>query len=201
MGEIYPDLARFLENFLCQLPSGSKIIDIGCGDGKYSFLMADKGFDVLGTDSSVVAIEVASEHLRTYSRPSLRFRKERMQDQTGMEGEFDGAVLINSYHCLSNSDRKHVITAVSRLLVPGGHLFLTALSLKDESYPRSNWSEIEQNTFIDKAGRAFHFFSDQELCSELNAFTVSKISVLSGLKQDVGRKSSLFIIEARKRDS
>ena len=93
VGEIYPDLARFLENFLCQLPSGSKIIDIGCGDGKYSFLMADKGFDVLGTDSSVVAIEVASEHLRTYSRPSLRFRRERMQDQTGMEGEFESATL------------------------------------------------------------------------------------------------------------
>jgi len=199
VGQIYPALAACLEKFLGELPSGSKIIDLGCGDGKYSFLMADKGFHVLGTDSSVTAISVASEHLRNYPRPGLRFRKAKMQDRLEMEEGFDGAVLINSYHCLKNADRKHAIAGVNRLLVPGGNLFLTALSLEDESYPRSKWNEIEPNTFSDEAGCTFHFFSDRELRSELAAFDVAQVSVLSSLKQDVGRTSSLFILEARKR--
>jgi 2-polyprenyl-3-methyl-5-hydroxy-6-metoxy-1,4-benzoquinol methylase len=42
-------------------PSGKKILDVGCGNGWLAALLIDKGFDVYGTDASLLGIEIANQ--------------------------------------------------------------------------------------------------------------------------------------------
>jgi cyclopropane fatty-acyl-phospholipid synthase-like methyltransferase len=47
-----PERNRRLEAFMASLASGSKILELGCGDGKDSEVMIHAGFDVTPTDGS-----------------------------------------------------------------------------------------------------------------------------------------------------
>lgn len=48
-----------------------KILDIGCGTGRHSTILAQKGYDVLGIDNSLEMINIAKEKIR---RNNLRFK-------------------------------------------------------------------------------------------------------------------------------
>lgn len=50
-----------LINYLQPLP-GSKMLDIACGDGRYTVQLAEKGFDATGIDISVESIQRALKH-------------------------------------------------------------------------------------------------------------------------------------------
>lgn len=72
----------FLEELLKFLkpPIGSKMLDVACGNGRYSIYLADKGYDVTGIDISNSKIQEASEstgdHLQFYRHDMrLPFRK------------------------------------------------------------------------------------------------------------------------------
>jgi 2-polyprenyl-3-methyl-5-hydroxy-6-metoxy-1,4-benzoquinol methylase len=54
-GELFVELANHT------IPSGSRILDYGCGPGRISLLLAQSGFDVLGVDPSEEMIQQAKE--------------------------------------------------------------------------------------------------------------------------------------------
>ena len=53
--------ATFLQEIIDKIPNKSRILDLGCGAGRNSKLLFDKGHTVTGIDSSIVAIEKARE--------------------------------------------------------------------------------------------------------------------------------------------
>lgn len=63
---------QFVESLLehLQPPKGSKMLDIACGEGRYSVILEEHGNDVIGIDLSHESIEVAksyeNEHLHFY---------------------------------------------------------------------------------------------------------------------------------------
>jgi hypothetical protein len=54
-----PERNRRLEDFLSNLAKGSKILELGCGDGRDSETMIRSGFDVTPTDGSPGLARVA----------------------------------------------------------------------------------------------------------------------------------------------
>jgi hypothetical protein len=75
-------------------------------------------------------------------------------------------------------------------------LILSVLSLKDESYPREEWLEVEPGSFVDPSNKIFHFFSENEIRTELRGFSVSTFQELQKPHPDTGRESALFVIAA-----
>ena len=61
-------IERILNRF--QLAAGSRLLDVGCGRGRYSRMLAEKGFEVTGIDLSFESIAYAkqyeSDHLFFY---------------------------------------------------------------------------------------------------------------------------------------
>lgn len=58
------EASRFIDvliDYLKPLP-GSKMLDIACGEGRFSIHLAEKGFDVTGIDLASNSIEQASKH-------------------------------------------------------------------------------------------------------------------------------------------
>jgi len=198
MGPIYEPLWRNVSDRLLSVSTG-KIIDFGCGDGKYSFLLNDMGFDISGIDLSSKAIKLAKKIQNERGIEGIEFAVHDSIPNQIPDNSINAVVMLNTYHCLASSLRKIVINSVARVLAQQGLLILSALSLEDESYPRNKWIEIASNTYNDGAGKLFHFFSKDELVAELYSFEITSIEKLENIVPSVGKKSSLYVVFAGKK--
>jgi SAM-dependent methyltransferase len=120
----------FLELALTRLPTparGAQALDLGCGTGPATCVLAAHGYDALGVDLSPTAIRMAR---RTAAERNLAARFEQ-QDVLEMEGEacFDLVVDSHCLHCLVyDEDRRRLYATVLRLLKPGGAFVLETMS-------------------------------------------------------------------------
>jgi SAM-dependent methyltransferase len=105
-----PDVARFVRaNSI-----GRSLLDVGCGVGNLVVAAADVGFEADGIDVDPITTEEA--------------RKQGRRVRTGTVDQLDGAydaVVVN--HVLEHiEDLEGFLTELSRLLTPGGRLFVLA---------------------------------------------------------------------------
>lgn len=124
-GRVYfGTLSRCLD--LIDLPAffGKKILDAGCGDGRFIRLLNDKGdYDVSGFDFSEKAVAMAQaltgqDNLRVASLLSLPYDNH----------QFDLIFLIDVLEHVPLVDVKSVIMELSRILSPDGTLIVSVPS-------------------------------------------------------------------------
>jgi ubiquinone/menaquinone biosynthesis C-methylase UbiE len=113
-------VARLLE--LLGLPSGARVLDCPCGQGRHAHLLAEAGFDVDGVDYSAPLLARARE--RGTGR-TLRYRRADMRRlPAGWTGRFDAVVnLFTSFGFFADAaDDARVLQEFARVLKPGGVL-------------------------------------------------------------------------------
>jgi len=189
---VYEPLWHMLQSLL-ESVSVKTVLDFGCGDGAYAYLIAEKGFRVTGIDISDKAVQKAT--VRKCSR--CEFIRHECIPHDLPSVFFDVVLMLNSIHCLPLVQRLVLYEQVRRVLRPSGYFFASVLSLEDESYPRQEWQEINAGTFIDETGRLFHFFSESELVNELSWLEIKEIRKLQSIHPACGRKSALFVVTAQ----
>ena len=107
---------------LLALPSGARILDVPCGQGRHAHLLAEAGYRVDGLDYSAHLIARAKER---GTGPSLRYTRGDMRRLPARwTGRFDAVVnLFTSFGFFASpSDDAHVIHEFARVLAPGGML-------------------------------------------------------------------------------
>jgi ubiquinone/menaquinone biosynthesis C-methylase UbiE len=114
------EVARLMD--VTGLASGSRILDVPCGQGRHAHLLAEAGFEVDGLDYSPELLAVArkrgtSARLR-YTRGDMRKLPARWT------GRFDAVLnLFTSFGFFTDpSEDKRVIAEFARVLAPGGSL-------------------------------------------------------------------------------
>jgi SAM-dependent methyltransferase len=114
------EVARMME--ILGLPSGARVLDVPCGQGRHAHLLAEAGFDVDGLDYSEDLLAIARERgtARTlrYTRGDMRKLPSRWT------GRFDAVLnLFTSFgFFLDPNDDRRVIGEFARVLAPGGVL-------------------------------------------------------------------------------
>lgn len=106
-----------------QLLGQEKILDIGCGDGRVTAVIAQSlpnGF-VLGIDTSESMLQVAQDLKDKIHLKNLDFKR-RDAINLGFESEFDFIVSFSCFHWIS--DHFAVLQEVEKALKPGGKVFL-----------------------------------------------------------------------------
>jgi len=114
------EVARLLD--LMALPSGARVLDCPCGQGRHAHLLAEAGFNVDGLDYSHALLKVAAA--RGISR-SLRYRQGDMRAlPPSWSNRFDAVVnLFTSFGFFdAASDDRRVLAQFARVLKPGGTL-------------------------------------------------------------------------------
>lgn len=118
-----PGIARLLA-----LPPGARVLDVGCGAGRYARALAALGLRVTGVDLSESLLAQARRRspglpgAPTYVRADMR--------DLPFGPQFDGAVsLFTSFGYFERpEDDARVVASVARALVPGGRFLLDVLN-------------------------------------------------------------------------
>ncbi len=107
---------ELLEDFSERI-EGEKVLDAGCGPGRDSKLLSNKGFEVNGIDLSEEMIEIAKEKEGDFNVMDVR--------NLDFEDEVFNGVLANQLLVFFNSEeREKAFGELSRVLKTGGVIFL-----------------------------------------------------------------------------
>lgn len=122
---------------LLELPAGSRLLDVGCGPGRHTIMLAQAGLAVTGVDVSARFLELAAEDARAAGvRPALFEVDARRMP---FESEFDAVIsLCQGGFGLMGADDSLVMKRMAEALKPGGRLVMTAFSaLFEARHPRT----------------------------------------------------------------
>lgn len=174
----------------------SRILDLGCGTGRHTTVLADSSFEVYGCDSSEEALNVVSELIT-----NVDFRQCDMTSLPYSPNFFD-AIICN--HVIQHGLFADVHTAsheMQRIIRPGGHLFLMVVSTEHPKYFTGH--EIEPNTKIDTDAVdghiPHHFFTEDELRQLFEEFDIYKLEHFKGPSElEPGKESAVWEMYAKK---
>ena len=113
-----------LENH-ARLDCNAKVLDIGCGPGKWVNLFAEKGFATTGVDSSHWMIRLAKKRIREDLRGLTELR---VMNVAKLDLQSDHYDLVNCVtvlqHILNDEDWKHAVHNMVRVTRPLGHILI-----------------------------------------------------------------------------
>lgn len=102
------------------IKSKDKVLDIACGYGYGSALLAEKASQVIGGDYSAEVIELAKEH---YNQENLNFQ---IEDITVMSFPDDGFDAVVSMETIDHVDEYPCLSELNRVLKPSGMLIISS---------------------------------------------------------------------------
>jgi SAM-dependent methyltransferase len=123
-----------------------RALDVGCGEGADAVWLAERGWQVTGTDVSAVALEKAAAHAAAQDPPVAARLTWQRSDLFGDDwGPFDGYDLVNSqYLHLPPQERPRALRRLAAAVGPGGHLLVVTHHPSDLEIPglRPNLPEL-----------------------------------------------------------
>ncbi len=123
-----------------------KGIDIACGAGRHTLLMAQMGINSIGIDSSATSINFAKQRATELGLQNVQFINGKAQDLDYHSEDFDVVIVWGLIHYLEKEDQLIVLNTVKRILKPGG-LLLCTLRAKDDS-KMDNGKLVGKNQYI-----------------------------------------------------
>jgi SAM-dependent methyltransferase len=158
--------ARFIHGQL-QLPIGSKILDVPCGNGRLSLALAKQGFQMTSVDFAVEFIEEAQAKSAEQGL-KIDWHQRDMRDLP-WSNEFDGAFCFgNSFGYLDDQGNIDTLEAFSKALKPGARFILDAPAIAECLLPHLQPHrsmevadmKVEVDTYYDaKQRRMFNEFT------------------------------------------
>jgi SAM-dependent methyltransferase len=112
----------FIVNTL-RLPPHSHILDLGCGSGRHSLALGERGFRVVGYDFSETLLSVARQAADRCWYP-IEFVQGDMRTLP-YEAEFDAVIsYFTSFGYFDDADNARVLRHIARALKPQGQFLL-----------------------------------------------------------------------------
>jgi ubiquinone/menaquinone biosynthesis C-methylase UbiE len=99
---------------------GVRVLEVGCGPGNFSCILAEAGFSVLGIDPYVGLIDLAREKRRALRLSHLSFQHADLANGGVLwDASFDQVVSIHSLY--AHPAPRRLLEELYRVLKPGGH--------------------------------------------------------------------------------
>jgi ubiquinone/menaquinone biosynthesis C-methylase UbiE len=122
---LYSEELKWIDHLFIKLfGTGNKILDIGSGNGKLAFAMAEKKNEVIGLDISKVAITIAQKRLKKLNKQlQVVFKQGDARNLSFDDNTFNVIVSQDLVEHITEDDFKMHLKEVYRVLKPGGRYF------------------------------------------------------------------------------
>jgi ubiquinone/menaquinone biosynthesis C-methylase UbiE len=129
----WPEFAVF-ETYLTNLPKKSKVLDLGCGNGRAKNIFTGMDCEYTGLDNSEELIKEARK-----LHPKDIFLPGNMTSLPSPDRSQNIVTAIASFHHLPDIvSRRQTLQEIRRVLAPGGYVFMTNWHLWQTRY----WRQI-----------------------------------------------------------
>lgn len=124
-----------------------KVLDVGCGTGEHTILLARLGYDVLGIDFAPEAVEQARRNAEA-NGVEARFE---VADAMNLPGEprYDTVVDSALFHIFDDTDRPKYVASLHNACRPGGIVVVLALSDQGRGFGPEVSGETIRDAFGD----------------------------------------------------
>jgi SAM-dependent methyltransferase len=143
------DMGDILDKFIGYLPESGEIMDLGCGSGRDSLYLIDRGFGVTAVDGSKEMCELASIHI---GQDIL----EMQFSELDFDEVFDGIWACASLLHTTPDEFEDIFGKVIKCLKPGGVLYM--------SFKYGEFTGFRN-------GRYFNDFKTKEMKDIINRFS------------------------------
>jgi ubiquinone/menaquinone biosynthesis C-methylase UbiE len=133
-------LEQVQRDIAARLSPGDRVLDVGCGTGALTELLARKGCQVTGIDIAPPMLAQAGQRMREAGltdRVELRELGAVDMDTAFREGSFDAVASTLVFSELSGDESRYTLAECWRVLRPGGLLLVA-----DEILPESVLSRV-----------------------------------------------------------
>ena len=197
---LWEELGFLFEDYLSP---GEKVLDLGCGNGRYLEFFRKKNIEYFGVDSSEKLIKIAKNKY-----PEVNFKVGDALKLSFPDNFFDKIYSIAVLHQVpSDSFRLQFLKEVKRVLKPKGLLILTVWKFHeiDELYLLFKYtilkligkSKFDRKDIFEPWGkkieRYYHCFSGKELV-DLVKKTEFKIKKSGVVKNERGNRQNIYLI-------
>jgi len=197
--EAYADMLELVAPALPPVTTGARphLLEIGCGAGNFSQLLARQGYSVTGVDISPAAIDWAIERSQA-DAAHLHFRVDNVLDLASCEAaSFDGVVDGHCLHCIIGDDRSRCLASAHRVLKAGG-VFVVLTMCGDVSAPQllKAFDPVERVTR--SSGRPTRYIGHAaSIVAEIQAagFFINQMRVIP--RKDVNDQDDLLIFATK----
>ena len=165
-------------DLLLTLPESGSVLDLGCGAGRISLYMAERGYQVTGTDVSEALLAAAREIAWKQNLP-ITFVRAAGTSLPFPDEHFDMLIGFKVLCYIPTKElRRRFLQECSRVLKPGGHFVLTQQIVPDEylddakdeyfdKSPASRFSILEEGDNFPLGSGYVHWFTENRLITEL----------------------------------
>ncbi len=154
------------KNFLDSLPKDSKLLDLGCGNGRNMFYR---------NDLKTTGFELSQELCDIVSKKGGNIIKGNIIDLPFDDESFDTILCIAVYHHLDNTeDRKKAINEIHRVLKKGGKCFIQVWAMEQPFESRRKFTKRDEYVSWNDNGvkklRYYRIYPKGELEEEIIKF-------------------------------
>lgn len=142
------DMGDMLDKFIAFLPEGGEVLDLGCGSGRDSLYLIDRGFGVTAVDGSGELCELASIHI---GQDVLQMQFSELDFDEVFDGIWACASLLHT----TPDEFEEIFRKVIKCLKPSGVLYM--------SFKHGEFSGFRN-------GRYFNDFKSKEMKDIISRF-------------------------------
>jgi SAM-dependent methyltransferase len=164
-----PDLALRRSFLLEQVRPGDRALDLGCGAGAFTALLAGAGATAIGVEVAEAAVRRARDE-----HPGIDFRLAELNGELPLE-DSSFEIVWASEVIEHVADTARWLSEVRRVLVPGGRLLVTT-----PDHPRLALALRGIERYSDPLGDHLHLYTRRSLGRLLDEFGFGEITIRAG---------------------
>lgn len=133
-----------------QLPANARVLDLGCGPGFYSQLLAQRGFHCTGVDFSPASIEYARQQSLAAGL-NIEYQQQDVREYTPAQ-PFDFIMMtFGEINVFSATEARDLLRHCAQCLTPKGKLLVEVhdfAEIKRQGLAEPSWQRCPQGLFL-----------------------------------------------------
>src|SRR6266702_1577602 len=155
--------SKELENFLNDThPPVSEALDLGCGEGRNSLLLARYGYHVHAIDSSSQGIQKLEHYAASQGLHTIDCSVADVRTVQPTPNAFDAIVAVTILDHITQEEGTKVAASLIDALKPGGFIFVETFTVHD---PGAKVPKEEGKSISETASFVKHYFDEGELAT------------------------------------